>query len=271
MSVKMYADCNLCESSVRQDLMPIHIKHYHNIPHDKMFTTLLKRIETLEKQVAFLKKENAKRSTSTALTKILPPGLSHIELKKLCQNVRQLDSFYYKTAMAMIKGSDLNKSISNDEANDTDKADIEKVIVNLEPCIATALSNFVEKCQSTTKEKETQDLNTNIPSEQMDEKKNSDEKNDNQNDEVNKNLENSSKRSPSPEDIFKSRENKHYIRKRKPINFTMADLEMESAEDDPEFDFDDEKEPVDIFKKPKLVQVKQPAKSNGNNQLLTKD
>ena len=76
-SVKMYSDCNLCESSVRHDLMPIHIKHYHNIPDDKIFTSLLKRIEALEKQVAFLKKENAKRSTSTALTKILPPGLSH--------------------------------------------------------------------------------------------------------------------------------------------------------------------------------------------------
>ena len=51
-------------SSVRQDLMPIHIKHYHNIPQDDTFSRLLSRIEALEKQVEDLTKENAKHSVS---------------------------------------------------------------------------------------------------------------------------------------------------------------------------------------------------------------
>ena len=62
--MKMNNECILCESSVRQDLMPIHIKHYHNIPQDDTFSRLLSRIEALEKQVEDLTKENAKHSGS---------------------------------------------------------------------------------------------------------------------------------------------------------------------------------------------------------------
>ena len=60
--MKMNNECIFCESSVRQDLMPIHIKHYHNIPQDDVFSRLFSRIEALEKQVEDLTKENAKHS-----------------------------------------------------------------------------------------------------------------------------------------------------------------------------------------------------------------
>ena len=96
--------CTLCESSVRQDLMPIHIKHYHNILQNNILTSLVSRIETLEKQVEDLTKENSELLAKNSSNSILSPELSHLELKKLCQNVRQLDSFYYKTVMAIICG-----------------------------------------------------------------------------------------------------------------------------------------------------------------------
>ena len=98
-----------------------------------------------------------------------------------------------------------------------------------------------------SKEKETLNSNENLSTEQKNEKNHSDCENSGI---VTKELDNLSKSPPSSPDILKIRENKHYIRKRKPINFTMADLEMESVDDDPEFDFDDER---DIFKKPKVV------------------
>ena len=60
----MNKKCLFCESNVRQDLMPIHIKHFHNIPLDDTFSSLLSRIEALEKQVKDLTKENAKFSGS---------------------------------------------------------------------------------------------------------------------------------------------------------------------------------------------------------------
>ena len=91
--------CKLCESSVRQDLMPIHIKHYHNILQSNILTSLVSRIETLEKQVEDLTKENSKLLAKNSSNSILYPELSHLEPRKLCQNVRQIDSFYFKTVM----------------------------------------------------------------------------------------------------------------------------------------------------------------------------
>ena len=139
--------CELCESSVRQDLMPIHIKHYHNILQDDTFSKLFSRIEALEKQVEDLTKENANHSVTNSLTVEMSPELSHLELKNLCQNVCKLNSFHFKNVMAMIKGSD---SIPNDDKNYVEKQEIEKFIVNLEPCIAISLSNYVNECQSST-------------------------------------------------------------------------------------------------------------------------
>ena len=43
--------CQLCESDVRQDLVPIHIKHYHNIPQCNIIISLVRRIEALEKKI----------------------------------------------------------------------------------------------------------------------------------------------------------------------------------------------------------------------------
>ena len=97
----MDSKCKLCESSVRQDLMPIHIKHYHNILQNNISTSLVGRIETLEKQVEDLTKQNSKLLARNS-SNILSPELSHLELKELCQNVRKLDSFYYKTVIATI-------------------------------------------------------------------------------------------------------------------------------------------------------------------------
>ena len=140
--------CQLCESDVRQDLVPIHIKHYHNIPQCNIIISLVRRIEALEKQVEDLKKENSKLLGKNSMKNSLSPELSHLELKKLCQNVRQLGSFYYKTVMAMIIGGDTSNSTLKDK-NDIEE-DLEKVIVNLEPRIAVRLSNCVNEYQSST-------------------------------------------------------------------------------------------------------------------------
>ena len=151
ISVKMYSDCNLCECSVRHDLMYIHIKHYHNIPQDITFEKLFIRIEALEKEVEDLTKENAKHSATNSLTRELSQGLSHSELKNLCQNVSKLKSSHFKTVMAMIKGGDSTDSsdlIPKCEKNNDENEDFEKVIVNMEPCIAVSLSNYVNNCQS---------------------------------------------------------------------------------------------------------------------------
>ena len=147
----MYSDCNLCESSVRHDLMHIHIKHYHNIPQHNTFEKLFSRIEALEKEVEDLTKENAKHSATNSLTRELSQGLSHSELKNLCQNVSKLKSSHFKTVMAMIKGGDSTDSsdlIPKCEKNNDENEDFEKVIVNMEPCIAVSLSNYVNNCQS---------------------------------------------------------------------------------------------------------------------------
>ena len=148
--------CELCGSSVRQDLMPIHIKHYHNIPQDNTFEKLFSRIEALEKEVEDLTKENAKHSATNSLTRELSQGLSHSELKNLCQNVSKLKSSHFKTVMAMIKDGELSESIPKGEKNNDEIEDFEKVIVNMEPCIAVSLSNYVNNCQSspTVKTKE---------------------------------------------------------------------------------------------------------------------
>ena len=140
----MNVECKLCKSSVRQDLMSIHIKHYHNIPQDQSVSSLLIRIEVLEKQVESLQKENAKQSAINSLATILSPGLSHMELKKLCQDLHQLDSFYFKTAMAMIRGYDVSNSITNGMKNNLEEDKIEKVIVGLEPSNAVSLSNYID-------------------------------------------------------------------------------------------------------------------------------
>ena len=145
--MKMNNECILCESSVRQNLMPIHIKHYHNILQSNILTSSVSRIETLEKQVEDLTKENSKLLAKNSLNNTLSPELSHLELKKLCQNVRQLDSFYYKTVMAIICGETSNSMLQN---KSIEKEDLEKVIVNLEPKIAVSLSKCVNEYQSNT-------------------------------------------------------------------------------------------------------------------------
>ena len=148
--------CKLCESSVRQDLMPIHIKHYHNILQNNILTSLVSRIENLEKQVEDLTKENSKLLAKTSSNSILYPELSHLELKKLCQNIRQLDSFYFKTVMAIVIGDDTSNSTLKNK-NDVKKEDLEKVIVNLEPKIAVSLSKCVNEYQSSTTLKNNKD------------------------------------------------------------------------------------------------------------------
>ena len=139
--------CKLCESSVRKDLMPIHIKHYHNILQNNILASLVSRIKTMEKQVEDLTKENTKLLAKNSLNNTLSPELSHLELKKLCQNVRQLDSFYYKTVMAIICGETSNSMLQN---KSIEIEDLEKVIVNLEPKIAVSLSKCVNEYQSNT-------------------------------------------------------------------------------------------------------------------------
>ena len=154
--MKMNNECIFCESSVRQDLMPIHIKHYHNILQNNILTSLVSRIENLEKQVEDLTKENSKLLAKNSLNNTLSPELSHLELKKLCQNVRQLDSFYFKTVMAIIIGEDTsNLTLKN--KNDVKKEDLEKVSVNLEPKIAVSLSKCVNEYQSSTTLKNNKD------------------------------------------------------------------------------------------------------------------
>ena len=146
--------CKLCESSVCKDLMPIHIKHYHNILQSNILTSSVSRIETLEKQVEDLTKENSKLLAKNSLNNTLSPELSHLELKKLCQNVRQLDSFYYKTVMAIICGETSNSMLQN---KSIEIEDLEKVIVNLEPKIAVSLSKCVNEYQSSTTLKNNKD------------------------------------------------------------------------------------------------------------------
>ena len=103
----------------------------------------------MEKQVEDLTKENSKLLAKTSSNSILYPELSHLELKKLCQNIRQLDSFYFKTVMAIVTGDDTSNSTVKNK-NNVEEEDLEKVIVNLEPKIAVSLSKCVNEYQSNT-------------------------------------------------------------------------------------------------------------------------